>query len=187
RERERRRRVAGLIRARAARGDVGAIGSAVKQRRTAHGPGGGVAAAPVDRDLVVVPAVYIGWAGGPRRAGSRGRGGVLEWEGGRGRIARLVGAGCGHCCVGAVGGAVGGGAGAACDAGGCVAPVPVDGDRGLVPAVRVRAPVGTGSEHRRAGVVLEREGGRRRVARLVGACHARGGAGTVGAAIGVGA
>src|SRR5207247_6391776 len=60
----------------------------------AHRPRGGVAAAPVDRDLVVVPAVHIGGSSRGSRPGDRRGRVVLERERG-GEIGRGSGRGRG--------------------------------------------------------------------------------------------
>src|SRR5205823_2401304 len=187
RQRERRRGVAGLIGAGPARGDAASVGPAVGERGAAHGPRGGVAAAPADRDRVVVPTVYVREANRRRRGGDRRGRVVLEREGGRRCIAGLVGAGRARRGAGAVGAAVGGGARAACDPGRRIAAVPADGDRTPVPAFGVRGQGRGGSGDRWGRVVLEREGGRGRIARLVGAGGAQRGVGAVGGAVGGGA
>src|SRR5207253_2897306 len=181
--RERRRCIAGLIGAGPARGDAAAIRPAVGERGAAHRPGGEVAAAPVDRDLVVVPTVHVGgptWRSG---AGDRRGRVVLEREGGRGGVARLIGARRTRSGGGAVGTAVGGRGRTGGDPGRRVRSVPRDGDRAPVPAVRVRPSVGTGSKRGRGRVVLERKGLRADVAGIVRARPARNGAPAVRPAV----
>src|SRR5215212_3527332 len=105
-ERKRRGGIAGLIAARPAWGDAPSVGAVVGQRGAARDSRGGVTAAPVDRDLVVVPTVRIGRATGGRRIGDRRGGVVLERKSGRCSVSRLVGATSARRSAGAFGGAV---------------------------------------------------------------------------------
>src|SRR6185295_9998509 len=145
-----------LVRAASRLRSASVVGPAVGNGGATGDPGGGVGAAPVDSDGVVVPAVLVGSPGCSGRD-VRGRGRVvLERKRDRGaRVAGLVGAGSARGCAGGVC-AVGQGRGAGGEARSRVRARPADRDRVVVPAVYVRTAAGGGGHRRRGVVELER-------------------------------
>src|SRR5439155_1701712 len=159
-KRHRRRLIAGRVRAGPAPTGAAAVGAAIRDGGSAvpcRDARGSVAAAPRDFDRILVPAAGIRLVIRGCRDAWRRRV-VLEQDGGRGRIARLIGAGPAPSGAAAVGAAVGDGRGAipGGDARGGVAAAPRDFDRILVPAVGVRLVIRGWRDAWRRGVVLER-------------------------------
>src|SRR5919109_797381 len=116
---------------------------------------------------MVVPAVVIGTSLGMSR--DRGRCGVVtQLEGGRSRVAGVVATRTGEGDPRAVRPGVGRSAGATFNPRGRVGAVPADGDRVVVPAVRIRAARRAAADGRGRRIELNRKSGGGGIPRLVG-------------------